>query len=53
MKKGNLSTGWCIIFWILPLVTAVVCLGLGRMAIAPAEEIYALCLGGHWVLNIH
>lgn len=23
------------------------------MAIAPAEEIYALCFGGHWVLNTH
>ena len=42
MKKGNLSTGWCIIFWILPLVTAAVCLGLGRMAIAPADILAAL-----------
>ena len=42
MKKGNLSTRWCIILWLLPLVTAAVCLGMGRIAISPAEILAAL-----------
>ena len=42
MKKGNLSTRWCIALWILPLVMAAVCLGLGRISISPAEILAAL-----------
>ena len=42
MKKGNLSTRWCILLWSLPLVTAAVCLGMGRISISPAEILAAL-----------
>lgn len=42
MKKGNLSKAWCIALWLLPLVTAVVCLGIGRIPISPAEILSAL-----------
>ena len=42
MKKGNLSTRWCIVLWLLPLITAAVCLGMGRIGISPAEILAAL-----------
>lgn len=42
MKKGNLSTRWCVALWILPVVTAAVCLGIGRIPIFPAEILAAL-----------
>ena len=42
MKKGNLSKAWCIALWLLPLVTAVACLGIGRIPISPAEILSAL-----------
>lgn len=45
MKKGNLSTGWCILFWILPPIVGLACLGMGRIPIAPAEVLTALTGG--------
>ena len=42
MKKGNLSTLWCIVLWLLPVLTAAVCLGIGRISISPAEILAAL-----------
>jgi len=43
MKRGNLSTGWCIALWILPVVTGLVALGIGRIGIAPSEIVAAVC----------
>ena len=37
MKRGNLSTGWCIVLWILPVVTGLIALGIGRIWISPSE----------------
>ena len=37
MKTGKLSTRWCILLWILPPLTALVCLGIGRIWISPSE----------------
>ncbi len=45
MKKGSLSTKWCIVFWILPVVTAMLALGIGRIWISPAE-VFAAVTGG-------
>lgn len=45
MKKGNLSTGWCILLLLLPPVTGLACLGIGRIGIAPAE-VFAALTGG-------
>ena len=42
MKTGKLSTGWCIILWILPVVTAGLALGMGRVTISPAEIFAAI-----------
>ena len=32
-----MSTGWCVVLWILPVVTGLVALGIGRIWISPAE----------------
>ena len=37
MKTGKLSTFWCVLLIILPVVTGIVCLGIGRVPISPAE----------------
>lgn len=37
MKTGKLSPGWCIALCILPLVTGLAALGIGRIFIAPTE----------------
>lgn len=42
MKKGNLSTGWCVLFLILPPLTGLACLGIGRIGISPAEVLAAV-----------
>lgn len=42
MKTGKLSTGWCIALLLLPPVTALICLGIGRIGIAPMEIIAAI-----------
>ncbi len=42
MKTGKLSAGWCIAFWILPVLTAVLALGIGRVRISPAEILGAV-----------
>lgn len=45
MKTGKLSARWCILLWILPVLTAVLALGMGRIWIPPAE-IWAAVTGG-------
>ncbi|MBE6949988.1 MAG: iron ABC transporter permease [Ruminococcaceae bacterium] len=42
MKTGKLSTRWCIILILLPLLTGLVCLCIGRIWITPAEVFSAL-----------
>ena len=42
MKTGKLSLGWNLILLILPIVTAVLCLGIGRMVLAPDQVLDAL-----------
>lgn len=42
MKTGKLSTGWCIALLLLPPVTALICLGIGRIGIAPMEILAAI-----------
>ena len=42
MKTGKLSFGWNLALVILPLVTAVLCLGIGRMVLAPNQVLNAL-----------
>ena len=37
MKAGKLSTFWCILLIILPVITGLLCLGIGRVQIAPAQ----------------
>lgn len=50
MKKiGNLSTGWKIVLIILPLITAMLALGVGRFFISPVDivtSISAKIVGG-------
>lgn len=45
MKTGKLSFGWNLALMILPLVTALLCVGVGRMILAPDQVLSAL-LGG-------
>lgn len=45
MKTGRLSFGWNLSLLILPMVTAVLCLGIGRMVLSPGQVLGAL-LGG-------
>ena len=42
MKTGKLSTGWCIALLLLPPVTALICLGIGRIGITPMEILAAI-----------
>ena len=42
MKTGKLSTKWCIILMILPVVTGMVCLGIGRINIPFSDMAGAL-----------
>ena len=42
MKTGKLSTPWCIVLWILPVLAAILALGMGRIWISPAEIIAAV-----------
>ena len=42
MNCGKMSAGWRIVLWILPILTGFVCLGIGRIWIAPAEMIAAI-----------
>ena len=42
MKTGKLNFGWNLILLILPMVTALLCLGIGRMVVAPQQVIGAL-----------
>ena len=37
MKTGKLSTFWCVLLIILPVITGIACLGIGRVHISPAE----------------
>ena len=37
MKTGKLGTSWCILLMVLPLITGLFCLGIGRVSISPAE----------------
>ena len=45
MKTGKLRLGWNLALLILPLVTAVLCLGIGRMVLAP-NQVFGALLGG-------
>lgn len=40
MKTGRLRTGWCIVLWILPVVTALAALGIGRVSL-PVGQVFA------------
>ena len=42
MKTGKLSFGWKLALLILPLVTALLCLGIGRMVVVPQQVLQAL-----------
>lgn len=42
MKTGKLSIGWGVILCLLPIFTAVICLGIGRMVLSPTEVLAAL-----------
>lgn len=44
MKTGKLSIKWCIILLILPILTGIVCLGIGRIFI-PFSEISGALFG--------
>lgn len=41
-KTGRLNAGWKIVLIILPIVTALIALGIGRYLISPAEVIEAI-----------
>ena len=41
-KTGRLSAGWKIVLIILPIVTALIALGIGRYFITPAEVLDAI-----------
>ena len=45
MRTGKLRTGWCILLILLPFVTGLVCLGIGRIYI-PVYDIFAAFFGG-------
>ena len=49
MKTGKLSAPWRISLLILPVLTGLICLGIGRIGIAPAEILAAIgaALGLH------
>ena len=42
MKTGKLNFGWSLALLILPMVTALLCLGIGRMVVAPGQVLSAL-----------
>ena len=42
MKTGKLSTGWRVTLVVLPLITALICLGIGRIWISPKEVFSAI-----------
>ena len=42
MRTGKLSFGWNLALLVLPLAAALLCLGLGRMVLAPGEVLRAL-----------
>ena len=42
MKTGKLSLGWNLALVFLPLVTALLCVGIGRMVLAPSQVLRAL-----------
>lgn len=41
-KTGRLNTGWKLLLIILPIVTAVIALGIGRYFISPADVLEAI-----------
>ena len=41
-KTGRLSAGWKIVLIVLPIVTALIALGIGRYLISPADVIEAI-----------
>lgn len=45
-KTGRLSVGWKIVLIVLPIVTALIALGIGRYLISPADVIEAIA--GHF-----
>lgn len=42
MKTGKLSTPWCITLIVLPFIAGLICLGIGRIWISPAEVFSAI-----------
>ena len=42
MKTGKVSFGWNLALVMLPLVTALLCVGIGRMVLAPDQVLSAL-----------
>ena len=42
MKTGRLSFGWSLVLLTLPVVTALVCIGIGRMLLLPNQVLGAL-----------
>ena len=42
MKTGKLTLGWNLALVILPLATALLCVGIGRMVLAPSQVLDAL-----------
>ena len=42
MKTGKLSTFWCVLLIILPVITGIACLGIGRVSISPAQILSAI-----------
>ena len=44
MKTGKLSTGWCIVLWILPVAVGFLALGIGRVSI-PVGDVFAALTG--------
>ena len=42
MKTGKLSTAWCVVFILLPVITGLLCLGIGRVPIMPGDIFGAL-----------
>ena len=45
MKTGKLNFGWNLALVMLPLVTALLCVGIGRMVLAPDQVLSALLDG--------
>lgn len=52
-KTGRLNVGWKIVLIVLPIVTALIALGIGRYLISPAEVIEAIIgrFTGNYVIS--